>query len=337
MHWSLIVALATCLASAEAPRKPPVIVDTDAGTDDLMAISYLLSGREVDLKAITVVNGLAHPEQGARNILGLLELAGRRDIPVFVGLKRPLAGNAEFPAEWRQLSDYPPGVHLPESSRAPEKQSAVEYLAGALHMPAGGPSVRILALGPLTNIAKALEVNPNRVKGIRSIVIMGGAISVPGNLGDGGAYKTDNNVAEWNIFIDPQAASKVFAADVPIELIPLDATNQVPIDSSFVSTYSRNAVTPLSRFVSGLFSSEWGLIEQHAFYAWDPLAAVILAHPGIAQFRDCHIEVALRPPAEGQTRVVPKAAPNARVAMYADPSSFVRLFSVAFRPDVGQR
>jgi len=315
---------------SRAQQTPQVVVDTDAGTDDLMAISYLLAGAEVSLKAITVVNGLAHAEQGARNILRLLELAGRTEIPVFVGETHPLAGNAAFPEEWRRLSDNLPDVTLPQSGRSPEKQSAVEYLAKEMRLAGGGPSLRILALGPLTNIARALEAYPSRVRGIRSIVIMGGAISVPGNLGDGGVFKTENKTAEWNMYIDPLAANRVLASGLPIELVPLDATNHVPINAVFVRDFSKKTSSPLGLFVSQLFAGERDLIEQHAFYAWDPLAAVILAHPGIARFKNYHIEIEMKAPAEGQTRSLAAGKPNTRVASDVEPAAFMRLFTSAF-------
>ncbi len=330
MRYLTLIALPFLLAAVQVQRKPPVIIDTDVGTDDLMAISYLLAGGEVDIRAITVVNGLCHVEKGAKNVLGLLELAGGRAIPVYIGEARPLAGSAAFPEDWRRLSDDAPGMELPQSTRAPENKSAVEYLAHEMRLPPGGPSLRILALGPLTNIARALDASSARLRGIRSIVIMGGAVSVPGNLGDGGVFKTANRSAEWNMYIDPLAARRVFAAGLPIELIPLDATNRVPIDSAFIRTFSKKAATPLGRFVSHLLTSELALIDQNAFYAWDPLAAVVLAHPGVAGFTDYHLEIGMKPPVEGRTQAIPQRSPNARVAVDADAAAFVRLFGEAF-------
>jgi inosine-uridine nucleoside N-ribohydrolase len=318
------------LPFAAVNQKPPVIIDTDCGTDDMMAIAYLLAAKEVDLRAITVVNGLAHVEKGARNILGLLDLAGKRNIPVFIGNDHSLAGTAAFPDEWRRLSDELPGVQLPPSVREPQKEPAADYLAKQLRLPPGGPGLRILALGPLTNLASAIESESGRLRGIRSIVIMGGAIKVPGNLGDGDVFRTNNKTAEWNIYIDPLAARRVFASGAPIEMIPLDATNRVPIDSAFVRDFSKKAATPLSRFVSQLFASEEDLINQHAFYAWDPLAAVTLVHPGIASFKDLGIDIAITPPTDGQTRAHVSKAANARVALDADAAAFLRLFSAAF-------
>jgi inosine-uridine nucleoside N-ribohydrolase len=159
---------------------------------------------------------------------------------------------------------------------------------------------------------------------------MGGAISVPGNLGDGGDFKTDNKSAEWNIYVDPLAAQRVFAAGIPIELVPLDATNTVPIDPAFVQNFSSRASKPLGRFISQLLASEKELINQGAFYAWDPLAAVVLTHPEIARFREYPIEIQLQLPFEGQTRRVPGSKPNARVAVSANAAAFLRVFTTAF-------
>ncbi len=328
----MLLVLPLFLAVVHAQQKRPVIIDTDAGTDDLMAISYLLAGGEVDIRAITAVNGLCHVEQGAKNILRLLTLAGRTKIPVFVGEAKPTAGNAAFPEEWRRTADDLPGSDLPQSSRSPEAESAVKYLAGQMRLPPGGPSLRILALGPLTNIAKALDASPDRPRGIHEIVIMGGAFAVPGNLGDGGVFKTDNKSAEWNIYVDPLAARRVLAAGLSIEFVPLDATNRVPIDTAFVRNFSQRADTPLGRLVSDLLASEQELVEQHAFYAWDPLAAVILAHPGVATFREYYVEIGLKPPADGQTRMISRRNPNAQVAVDANAAAFTRLFTEAFFP-----
>ncbi len=139
------------------------------------------------------------------------------------------------------------------------------------------------------------------------------------------------------MYIDPLAAGRVFASGAPIELIPLDATNRVPIDSGFVREFSKKSATPLSRFVSQLFASEENLINQHAFYAWDPLAAVILVHPGIASFREMGIDIATAAPFEGQTRAHSGKTANARVAVDADAAGFLRLFRAAFFPKPASR
>src|SRR5437870_1220698 len=109
-----------------AQTSTPIFIDTDAGSDDIMAIAYLLSQPDIHIEAITVVHGLAHVPAGARNLRRLVRLGGRQDIPVFEGEANPLRGNREFPAEWRKLTDELPGVHLPDMSYAtPGKMSAV--------------------------------------------------------------------------------------------------------------------------------------------------------------------------------------------------------------------
>src|SRR5262249_11984188 len=159
---------------------------------------------------------------GARNVARLVTLGGQGGISVYKGRSTPMSGTAAFPDEWRRTSDELPGVKLPAPQRQPERTTAAESLARRLQdrrHPA-----RILALGPLTNLAEALERSPAIAKNITEIVIMGGAIHARGNLDDGGYFKTSNTTAEWNIFVDPVAARIVFGAGIPIRLIPLDAT-----------------------------------------------------------------------------------------------------------------
>jgi pyrimidine-specific ribonucleoside hydrolase len=318
----LRLILPLCFALA-AQAQHPILVDTDAGTDDLMAIAFLASQSSVRIDAITVVNGLAHPDAGAKNIVRLLDLAGRKDIPVFAGRSTPLQGNAEFPAEWRKTSDGLPGVTLPASSRQPESKPAADYLIERLRDQTR--PVRILALGPLTNLAEALKRDPSAVGAIEELVIMGGALRVPGNLGDGGLFKTDNTTAEWNIFVDPLAARIVFRSGVPIRLIPLDATNKVPVDPPFLAKFQSGARSPLARIVAQVLETDRAFIQAGFFYAWDPLAALALLHPAVVKTTNLHIDIQQDPPEEGRTVQTP-GRPNARVAVDADGVAWRKLF-----------
>ncbi len=301
-----------------------VIVDTDAGSDDLMAVAFLLSRSDVRIEAITVANGLAHVRAGAANLLRLLELAGKTGVPVYVGRETPLRGTAAFPEEWRELSDTLPGVQLPVTTRNPESQSAADYLAGRLRD--HRHPVRILALGPLTNLAEVLAREPASARGIRELVIMGGAVRVPGNLGDGGYFKTDNKTAEWNMFVDPFAARIVSRSGVPMRLIPLDAMNKVPIDVAFLREFESAAHTPLGRFVAQILESDRKFIEQGIFSAWDPLAAAALVEPAVVTTKALAIEVRQRAPEEGRTVEVPGRRPHAQVALNANAGLFKKLF-----------
>ena len=311
------------ILSFSAAAQHPILIDTDAGTDDLMAIAFLASHPDVRIEAITVVNGLAHAQAGAKNIVRLLDLAGRKEIPVFAGRDMPLRGKAEFPAEWRKISDDLPGVALPAASHPPESKRAADFLVQRLRDPTR--PVRILALGPMTNLAEALNREPSIARAIEELVIMGGAVRVPGNLGDGGVFKTANTTAEWNMFVDPLAARIVFRSGIPIRLIPLDATNQVLVDAAFLAKFKAGARSPLARMVAQVLESDRAFIEAGFFYAWDPLAAVALLHPAVVKTANLRIDVRQDPPEEGRT-IQTAGSPNAKVALDADGVAWRKLF-----------
>jgi pyrimidine-specific ribonucleoside hydrolase len=321
-------ALAALLfaAAVATAQVGPVLIDTDAGSDDFMAVALLLA-QGVSIDAVTVVNGTAHVDAGARNMGRLLDLAGRPHVPVFAGRNRPLRGAAEFPAEWRKISDDLPGVPLPPTFRPPEPMHAADYLVETLRK-ARAP-MQILALGPLTNIAEALERDRSMAGKIREIVIMGGALRVPGNLQDGGVFHTNNSTAEWNIFIDPLAARIVFRSGVPIRLISLDATNKVHIGPDFLHEFEATARSPLGRVVAGVLEADRQVIDAGIFYAWDPLAAAALLKPSIVRTASVHVEIRQDSPEAGRTVSTP-GEPNAKVAMDADADAFRALFLNSF-------
>jgi inosine-uridine nucleoside N-ribohydrolase len=320
-----LAALLFTVALAHA-QVGPILIDTDAGSDDFMAVALLLSQPNVTIDAITVVNGLVHVDAGARNMGRLLDLAGRGQIPVFAGRKTPLRGNAEFPAEWRKIADDLPGVILPPASRAPETRRAADYLVERLKN--ASPPVQILALGPLTNIAEALERDPAVAAHIREIVIMGGAVRVPGNLQYGGVFHTRNLPAEWNIFIDPMAARVVFRAGVPIRMIALDATNKVPLGREFLREFQARVQAPLGRAVGQVLEADREAIDTGIFYAWDPLAAAALLRPNMVKTVAMHIDIEQRASQLGRTVAGPGRA-NANVAVDADAAAFRALFLAA--------
>jgi pyrimidine-specific ribonucleoside hydrolase len=319
------------LAAQSTPRPSPlrraVIVDTDGGADDLMAIAFLLSRPDIHVEAITIVNGEAHVPAGGRNVLRLLALAGHNDIPVYLGRGTPLSGSQEFPAEWRRAADELPGIVLPEPKRSPDARDAPDYLMKRL-LDAAHP-VQVLALGPLTNLAEVFAHTPRAARTGRQIVIMGGAVRVSGNLGDGGLFKTDNTSAEWNMFVDPAAAKIVFTSGAPIRLVPLDATQRVPIDMALLEQFKSHASTPLANFVSQLLAAERDQIRQGFYFAWDPLAAAALANPAVVTFRPLAIEVSDKPGELGRTVEIKNRRSNTLVAIDADPLRFRDVFMIA--------
>jgi inosine-uridine nucleoside N-ribohydrolase len=319
------------LAAQSTPRPSPlrraVIVDTDAGADDLMAIAFLLSRPDIHVEAITIVNGLAHVPAGGRNVLRLLALAGRNDIPVYLGRGIPLSGSQEFPEEWRRAADDLPGITLPEPKHSPDSRDAPDYLVKRLLD--GAHPVQVLALGPLTNLAEVFAHTPRAARTGRQIVIMGGAVRVSGNLGDGGLFKTDNTSAEWNMFVDPGAAKIVFSSGAPIRLVPLDATQRVPFDMALLEQFKSRASTPLANFVAQVLAMNRDQIRQGFYFAWDPLAAAALANPAVVTFRPLSIEMSAKPEESGRTVETKNRRSNALVAIDADPLRFREVFMIA--------
>jgi pyrimidine-specific ribonucleoside hydrolase len=327
LRFAAVLAGLLLASLLHAQQSLPVIIDTDCGSDDLMAIAFLLGRKDVRIEAIAVDNGLAHVQAGASNVLRLLELGGHGDIPVFIGRETPMRGDRAFPDSWRRTSDtLLRDLTIPAARHAAQTRPASDYLSARLAD--RSRPVRILALGPLTNFGEALHKSTDVLKGVE-MVIMGGAIRVPGNLGDGGEFKTDNRTAEWNLFVDPYAASLVFASGARIRLVPLDATNRVPINAEFLRELQSKARAPLGRLVAGILDRERDLVDQGAMYAWDPLAAVALVAPSVAVMTPLAIEVKQNPPEDGRTAEVKGGQPNATVALEAVPAVFRKTFLAA--------
>jgi len=326
--FSFVSRLAAQTTPRPAPLRRAVIIDTDAGADDLMAIAFLLSRSDIRVEAITIVNGMSHVPAGGRNVLRLLALAGRNDIPVYLGRSTPLFGNQEFPAEWRAASDDLTGIDLPEAKRSAEQRDAADFLVKRL-LDAAHP-VQLLALGPLTNLAEVFSHTPRAARTGRQLVIHGGAVRVSGNLGDLGTFKTDNTSAEWNLFIDPGAAKIVFTAGAPIRLVPLDATQHVPIDMALLEQFKSRAGAPLAKFVAQMLAANRDQIRQGYYFAGDSLAAAALANPAVVSFRPLTIEISDKPDELGRTVEVNSRRFNAQVAIDADPLRFRDVFMTAF-------
>lgn len=329
---TIVVAFASLLIAGAAANAQArhVVIDTDAGPDDLMAIAFLLGRSDVRIDAITTVTGLSRADVGARNVLRLLHLAGADSVPVYVGSAEHLQPTMPFPPAWVRATEAlgaaaaPP----PPATRVPESASAVNYMATVLS--SGDRRRELLALGPLTNLALAMRrIGRDRVTPVRT-VIMGGALDVPGNLVTPES-NTDNTRAEWNLFSDPLAAREVLASPLRPELIALDATRHVRIDVCFVRAIARAPSTPLREYVGRIMESAREWIERGDYYAWDPLAAVALADSGAVTLSRVAMTVDTQPPFAGWTHRAPGRA-RVDVATTADRTRFMKVFDSALGP-----
>lgn len=191
----------------------PFFLDCDTGIDDALALAYLLASPRAELVGIGTVSGNISAAGGARNTLDLLKLAGHPDIPVAVGAHDPQVGTFHGGAPHVHGDNGIGGVDLETSHREPVPGTAAELLVELARKHAG--ELRVVAIGPLTNIAEALRLEPKLPDLVAEITIMGGAALAPGNI---------TPVAEANIANDPEAAAEVLAADWDVTLVPLDVT-----------------------------------------------------------------------------------------------------------------
>lgn len=275
------------LGEPRAARRRPVLLDTDMGIDSVMGLLYLLKAPEVSLEAITIVHGIADVKPGARNAMRILELTGDSDIPVARGRRRPLNGRRSFPSFWKSQANNLGNAALPTVGSRPRKR-APELILETLA--ASSEPMTIIAMGPLTNIAVALEKDPAIVDKIAEIAVMGGAIEVPGNVGNP-YVGIDNTAAEWNFYLDPHAAQQVLASGVPIRLMPLDATSALPVTPEFVDRVRTRPRDQTSDLLLALLEAVREGIDAGWYYFWDVLAAVATARPEVLACRDETIDV----------------------------------------------
>jgi purine nucleosidase/pyrimidine-specific ribonucleoside hydrolase len=193
-----------------------VLIDTDPGLDDAVAILYALAVVQLNVEAITSVAGNIGITTTTRNVGSLLAVMGRSDIPYAAGALGPLDGPA-IHEKGIHGADGLGGIALPAPITAPEGQPATTFLT--THLLAAPPgTLTVLALGPLTNLAHLAKDAPDAYTRIGRIIAMGGTINEPGNAG---------LHAEFNMAADPLAAHEVFASKVPVTLIPLDVTRKL--------------------------------------------------------------------------------------------------------------
>jgi purine nucleosidase len=261
-----------------------VIIDTDPGIDDALAILYLAATPGVQIVAIGSAHGNVSATQGAANALCVLAQAGRTDVPVAVGAARPLAQPLET-AEFIHGVDGLAGRSTPTPATRPVTESAAEQLVRLARAHPG--ELTLLALAPLTNVALAYLLEPDLPALLRSVVVMGGALAVPGNI---------TPFAEANIWHDPEAADLVLGAGFQLTLAALDVTEQASADSAWLATLASiddaraRFATALLKHYTEVYTTLFG---QDVCTLHDPLAAAIAVDPGLATYAEYRVAVEL--------------------------------------------
>jgi inosine-uridine nucleoside N-ribohydrolase len=253
----------------------PIVIDCDPGHDDAIAILLALASPEVEVRGITTVAGNQTLEKTTRNALKILELAGRTDIPVAAGADRPLVRELRTAANVHGETGLD-GPDLPEPVTAPVDAHAADLLAELLE-----PGVVLVPTGPLTNVALLLERHPD-VKPDR-IVWMGGAIA-EGNV---------TPAAEFNAFVDPEAAARVFASGIGVTLIGLDITHKALFTRAHADRLrgtgrAGKAVAELSDFFQIFHESRYRFDGSPIH---DALAVAEVIDPSLVTTVECNVEI----------------------------------------------
>jgi purine nucleosidase len=258
-----------------------LIIDTDPGVDDAHAI--LLACAQVGVEAITTVAGNIPVEKATLNALKVLEVAGK-DIPVYPGCPDALV----TPTPRRAISHGADGLGdsgYPEPSRRPESEHAVQALIRLANESPG--ELTLAAIGPLTNIALATQLDPALPQKFKRLVVMGGAIHAKGNSWE--------RAAEFNFYCDPEAAAVVFQAWPGLTLVPWETTLAHALTAAQVEALARGS-SPRAKFFQRTVQKRFreGAEGQRVVYEPDPLALAVAIEPEIVQRQESHyIEIEL--------------------------------------------
>ncbi|HTT80535.1 MAG TPA: nucleoside hydrolase [Stellaceae bacterium] len=290
-----------------------IIIDTDPGIDDAVAILLALAAAELAVRGLVAVAGNLKLPATERNARAVVELAGRSDIPVFAGCPRPIAGTRPDAAHIH--GDEGLGaLALPPPTEALQAQHGVGWLIQTLRA-AAPQSVTLCALGPLTNIAVALVMAPDIAAAIAELVIMGG-----------GSHGNITPAAEFNIHCDPQAAAIVLASGRPITLVPLDATETV------IGTPER--IAPIAA-LGGRCSAAAATLLAPSGAGRSPVAmhdACVIAYllaPGLFRLSEAHVTVETASALTLGMTIIERRrrAPNARIVDHIDVDGLFHLLA----------
>ena len=273
------------------PRK--IIIDTDPGVDDTMAIFLALCSPELDVVGLTTIFGNVHTELATKNALRLLSIAGRGDIPVAHGADDALTGDFEGPVPYVHGEDGQGDIFLPDPAGAPIALSAAAFIIEQLRANPG--EITLAPVGPLTNIALALRLEPHIVEWVDEVVLMGGNALVPGNASPAG---------EANIRNDPEAADLVFGADWQVTMVGLDVTLRVHMAPQHIAEYATHG-NPLSDHITRILPHYRNYFEANydaeGIFVHDSSAIAYLIDPDLFSLRRWPIRVGTQGLGRGKT------------------------------------
>lgn len=302
-----------------------VILDVDTGIDDALAILYTIGEEHADLMGITTTYGNIDMNQATKNTLNVLDLAGRTDIPVYKGATHSLLSK-EY--KRREVTTQIHGkngigdVEIESSMQIPEKQYASDFLIEAALK--YGKELKLICVGPLTNLVRAYEKDPKALLNVDEIVIMGGALTVPGN---------ETDFAEANIREDAEAAKIILESDLPLKVVGLDVTMRTLLTEEETGKW-RDYGTQRGQIVAKMtdyyFQSYQRRLGMLGSALHDPLAVGIALHSELAETLALDLTVELDDPSRGRTigdsEKLNNKNPTTEVCIQVDNEKFLSFF-----------
>jgi inosine-uridine nucleoside N-ribohydrolase len=258
-----------------------VIIDTDPGVDDALALLLAMRSPELKIEGITPVAGNVPLELTLPNALRMVEVAGRADIPVAAGAKEPLARRL-VTAAYAHGENGLGGAVFPEPKTRPVADSAAEFIRRTVRKYPG--EVTLLTIGPLTNVALALRSDAELAGMVRGLVMMGGSLS-GGNI---------TPAAEFNVYVDPEGARIVFQSGIPITMVGLDVTRKTTLTEEHVRTLEAGQ-NPVSQAAAKIgrnvlqHNREQGFLTGPNMH--DPLAVASFVNPSLLKYQDYYVDV----------------------------------------------
>ncbi|USG64329.1 nucleoside hydrolase [Brevibacillus ruminantium] len=300
-----------------------VIIDVDTGIDDALALSYAVHSPALEVLGVTTTFGNIAVEEATRNTLQILELLGASQIPVYPGASRPLFRELKEKAKLFHGENGLGNIELDRPQTAAKDVRASSFMIAQAKQHPG--EVTIITVGSLTNLAAAIMAEPKLVDLVERVVVMGGAVTVPGNR---------TPVAEANICAAPEAASLVFQSGIPVTLVGLDVTMQTLLTREHLQAW-RELGTHVSRSFADMCEfymnayAQVGNVKGCALH--DPLAVGVVIDPTFVKATPMHVAVDTSGgPSDARTigdrRKQPAAAPNVEVCLEVDQERFVTHF-----------